>query len=174
MLDVRRGTSLQGRQGAAPPQTGQRRGRTSRDRRPHPAEADPESEPDQPTTEHVREHEPAPLVHADALSEPSAEDAPLDEGPVHRPLIRATLPRPEGIKTERPLPEFTIRQNATRGNGNNFRGGFAAKGRGAQGMGGRGGGNGARFGRGPQGRGGQGRGGQSAGGFNRGPKKRSR
>ncbi len=125
-------------------------------------------------TEHVREHEPAPLVHADALSEPSAEDAPLDEGPVHRPLIRATLPRPEGIKTERPLPEFTIRQNGTRGNGNNFRGGFAAKGRGAQGMGGRGGGNGARFGRGPQGRGGQGRGGQSAGGFNRGPKKRSR
>src|SRR6478609_5091100 len=53
---------------------------------PHPAEADPESEPDQPTTEHVHEHEPAPLVHADALSEPSAEDAPLDEGPVHRPL----------------------------------------------------------------------------------------
>src|SRR6478672_6421522 len=49
---------------------------------PHPAEADPESEPDQPT-EDVREHEPAPLVHADALLEPSAEDAPLDEGPVH-------------------------------------------------------------------------------------------
>src|SRR3954469_15158197 len=135
-----------------------------------------------------------------APTEPAAaDDAPIpdellaDEGPVHRPLIRATLPRPEGIKIERPLPEFTIRQNGRGGNGN-ARGGFAAKGRGghgghgghgqgghsqgghSQGMNGGGRpGNGSRFGRGPQGPGrSQGRGGAAPGGFNRGPKKRSR
>ena len=43
---------------------------------------------------------------------------PVEDGPVHRQLIRATLPRPEGQKDTRPLPEFTIR---SRGNGN-FRG----------------------------------------------------
>ena len=33
------------------------------------------------------------------------------EGPVHRPLIRATLPRPEGqVPPARPAPDFTIRQ----------------------------------------------------------------
>ena len=37
--------------------------------------------------------------------------APVDEdGPVHRPLIRATLPRPEGQTPQRPVPEFTMRQ----------------------------------------------------------------
>jgi hypothetical protein len=41
------------------------------------------------------------------------------EGPVHRPLIRAQLPRVEGHKEERRLPEFTIRQA---GRGNGFRG----------------------------------------------------
>jgi len=44
--------------------------------------------------------------------------ADIEEGPVHRPLIRAQLPRIEGQKEERRLPEFTIRQ---RGNGS-FRG----------------------------------------------------
>jgi hypothetical protein len=33
-----------------------------------------------------------------------------DEGPVHRPLIRATLPRPEGQVPERKAPDFTMRQ----------------------------------------------------------------
>ena len=34
-----------------------------------------------------------------------------DEGPVHRPLIRASLPRPEGqTPIPRPAPDFTIRQ----------------------------------------------------------------
>ena len=34
-----------------------------------------------------------------------------EEGPVHRPLIRASLPRPEGQPPPaRPAPEFTIRQ----------------------------------------------------------------
>jgi len=38
-----------------------------------------------------------------------------DEGPVHRRLIRATLPRPEGQPPERKDPEFTIRQPGMRG-----------------------------------------------------------
>jgi hypothetical protein len=33
-----------------------------------------------------------------------------DEGPVHRRLIRATLPRPEGQAPERKDPDFTMRQ----------------------------------------------------------------
>jgi hypothetical protein len=43
------------------------------------------------------------------------EPADLEEGPVHRPLIRATLPRPVGTPPpSRPAPEFTIRQPAGR------------------------------------------------------------
>lgn len=48
----------------------------------------------------------------------AAEPVPgPEEGPVRRPLIRATLPRPEGQPmASRALPEFTIRQpNNTRG-----------------------------------------------------------
>jgi hypothetical protein len=41
-----------------------------------------------------------------------------EDGPVHRPLIRATLPRIEGQKDARPATEFTIRQSGGRGNGN--------------------------------------------------------
>lgn len=37
-----------------------------------------------------------------------------DEGPVHRPLIRATLPRPEGQTPERKAPDFTMRQPSGR------------------------------------------------------------
>ena len=43
----------------------------------------------------------------------------VEEGPVHRPLIRATLPRAEGQPPPtRPAPDFTIRQP---GRGNRFR-----------------------------------------------------
>jgi len=43
---------------------------------------------------------------------PDPDEEPRDdEGPVHRPLIRASLPRPEGQPPpSRPIPEFTIRQ----------------------------------------------------------------
>jgi hypothetical protein len=41
----------------------------------------------------------------------------IEEGPVHRPLIRATLPRPEGQPPPaRPAPDFTIRQPGGRPN----------------------------------------------------------
>ena len=89
---------------------------------------------------------------------------PPDEGPVHRPLIRAQLPRPEGLKIERQAPEFTIRQNNGRSTGGGFRGRHQGGGNGA------GAGNGQRFGRGPN-RGGGGGGAQRGPnqGFGRGP-----
>jgi hypothetical protein len=52
---------------------------------------------------------------ASADAEPGVERVLEDEGPVHRPLIRATLPRPEGHVPERKEPEFTIRQQGARG-----------------------------------------------------------
>ena len=60
-------------------------------------------------------------LHADDVSdeEPSDDMPPPrtgeDEGPVHRRLIRATLPRPDGQMPERKEPEFTIRQPGMRG-----------------------------------------------------------
>jgi hypothetical protein len=108
-----------------------------------------------------------PVQEQTIENEPESEQEPTpDEGPVHRPLIRAQLPRPEGVKIERQIPDFTIRHNGGRGNGN-FRGGGDMRGRG--GRSGHGGGGGQRFGRGPN-RGGGG-GNQR---FDRGPRKRSR
>jgi hypothetical protein len=75
-------------------------------------------------------------VNETADAAPSPADNPVEDGPVHRPLIRATLPRPEGQKDTRPLPEFTIRQNGARGNAP-FRG-DRLKMRGAGGMSGNG------------------------------------
>jgi hypothetical protein len=101
-----------------------------------------ESETDESTTP-----EPAPAHHdetahasqsngedavADRLPEPADDenepgDAEREEGPVHRPLIRASLPRPEGQPPPtRPVPEFTIRQPGGRQNRfrpRHFRGG---------------------------------------------------
>ena len=56
---------------------------------------------------------------ADDVDEDEDERARDDEeeGPVHRPLIRASLPRPEGQQPPaRPIPEFTIRQPGGRPN----------------------------------------------------------
>jgi hypothetical protein len=97
----------------------------------HGAERDDEPASDVPDTA-----EPAPRVAASApASEPDLDegsDAPSgEEGPVHRRLIRATLPRPEGQKDARPLPEFTIR-NSNRPNGQ-FRGDARMRNRGGGG-----------------------------------------
>jgi hypothetical protein len=50
---------------------------------------------------------------ADAGSPDDGDDlataVPVEEGPVHRPLIRATLPRPEGQKEVRQVTDFTVR-----------------------------------------------------------------
>jgi hypothetical protein len=101
------------------------------------------------------------------VEEPPAFDADApapEDGPVHRRLIRATLPRPEGQKDTRQLPEFTIRQNGGRGNGHGHFRGDRVKVRGSESrMRGNGltangnrahGGAGSRFARGGQGRGG--------------------
>jgi hypothetical protein len=61
--------------------------------------------------------EPASPVPAAPATELSADAAgPVrpaadDEGPVHRTLIRATLPRTEATAPTRQMPEFTVRQN---------------------------------------------------------------
>ena len=130
----------------------------------NPAQAAPAAEPDaidEPEIEPDAEPEPIELV-ADVPSderddEGEIEDAPQpsfnDDGPVHRPLIRAQLPRVEGVKLERQAPDFTIRQNAGRGGNGHFRGHQNSS-------------NGPRFGRGPNrggGRDGRG-GGQGFGG----------
>jgi hypothetical protein len=137
--------------------------------------------------------EPLPEAVAIAVSDADkgddADDEPqpvFEEGPVHRPLIRAQLARPEGIKIERQAPEFTIRQNPN-GRGGSFRGGAGdVRTRGGGGGAGRSNGsgsggagnNGHRFGRGPQRTGGPNQGfargpggGQQRSG---GPRKRSR
>jgi hypothetical protein len=76
--------------------------------------------------------DPEPVVdpESDPESEPEASEQPDDEWPVHRPLIRATLPRPEGQVPERKAPDFTIRQNGRFDgrNGNRHRGQRQAQG----------------------------------------------
>ena len=74
---------------------------------------------------------------ADAVpGEPETEpELPDDDGPVHRPLIRATLPRPEGQAPERKAPDFTIRQpggrfDQNRNNGQRQRGRHPRQGQG--------------------------------------------
>jgi hypothetical protein len=62
-----------------------------------------------------------PDVDAVSLTDESPDDddqtVEREEGPVHRPLIRASLPRPEGQPPPtRPTPEFTIRQPGGRQN----------------------------------------------------------
>jgi hypothetical protein len=57
----------------------------------------------------------APPPDTDGQPEEAEDPVDLKQGPVHRPLIRATLPRPEGTPPPtRPAPEFTIRQPAGR------------------------------------------------------------
>jgi hypothetical protein len=71
-----------------------------------------------------------PDVEAVSVEEADVASAD-DEWPVHRPLIRATLPRPEGQAPERKPTDFTIRQNGGRfdgeRNGNRSRGGRQAR-----------------------------------------------
>jgi hypothetical protein len=69
-------------------------------------------------TEPAIEPVPGAVVEAAADATDEAADEPVVDGPVHRPLIRATLPRIEGQKDARPVPDFTVRQTPTRGNGN--------------------------------------------------------
>lgn len=72
-------------------------------------------------------HETGDAAGAD---EPDERDDDGD-GPIHRRLIRASLPRPEGQQPPaRPIPDFTIRQPA--GRQNRFRGRHQRSGGGGQ------------------------------------------
>ena len=153
---------------------------------PDPSGADPVSErpgePSGPVDAEIGSEiidERASVV-ADAVEEdeidvqPEPEPAGAEDWPVHRPLIRAQLPRIEGQKEERRPTDFTIRQPGGR---TNFRGDMRSKFRGHGGgfspSGGNGNGNGNRGHGGPRfagggrpsgpGRGPAGRGGPSAG-----------
>ncbi len=68
--------------------------------------------------------EPAGLAAAGAtdIADAEAADVADDDGPVHRRLIRATLPRPEGHVPERRAPEFTVRQPGAPGRGRDIDG----------------------------------------------------
>jgi hypothetical protein len=86
----------------------------------------PDDIADAPDTAPISTAAPVPedvdAVVAVTETEPEGPSAsPVEDGPVHRQLLRAKLPRPEGQKDARPLPEFTVRQTGGRGNGN-FRG----------------------------------------------------
>jgi hypothetical protein len=80
----------------------------------------------------------------DAAGSDEQDDQREDDGPVHRRLIRATLPRPEGQSPERKTPDFTIRQPG--GRGREFDGNRTGGGGGGQRHG-----RGRRAARGPQG-----------------------
>lgn len=91
---------------------------------------EPEAEADQPP------------ATANEPEQAASAPEPVDEveGPVHRPLIRATLPRPEGQVPTRQAPEFTIRQPLARPGRFRQGGGGGAGRRGPAGQGASGGG----------------------------------
>ncbi len=92
--------------------------RVSHDAPPEEHDATPEPPlPEQAVIEPIAPIDP-PAV-AVAAEEPYDEDEqrPDEEGPAHRRLIRAALPRPEGQQPPaRPIPDFTIRQPGGRPN----------------------------------------------------------
>jgi hypothetical protein len=67
---------------------------------------------DTPTTpDAIGAASPAPPPVDDLDESDEDRERGQDEGPIHRRLIRASLPRPEGQQPPaRPIPEFTIRQ----------------------------------------------------------------
>jgi hypothetical protein len=84
----------------------------------------------------VTHTEMGPVAAADAAgSTPPADPIPdalpaPEEIRLHRPLIRASLPRVETQPQPRPIPEFTIRQASRQGRFQNPRAARFAKGRG--------------------------------------------
>ena len=81
----------------------------------------------------------AEIVEDEGEGAPAAEgedrpESQEEDWPVHRPLIRATLPRPEGQSPERKAPDFTIRQSGGRFDAN--RNGGRQRGRPRQAQGG--------------------------------------
>ena len=84
-------------------------------------------QPEVPGVDAQDERAAAPASEQTAEAEQTEDtSAEQDEWPVHRPLIRATLPRPEGHTPERKAPDFTFRPSGGRfdsRNGQRHRGG---------------------------------------------------
>lgn len=80
----------------------------------------PEAPPVMVASAEVSSHADAPTGQPDVPASSGADDTadlrPAD-GPVHRQLIRATLPRIEGQVPERRIPEFTMHNTGGRGPG---------------------------------------------------------
>jgi len=84
-----------------------------------PVQDDSPTEPPNELAEDVDVTAPLQIddVHEAEDAGGDAGDRNREEGPVHRPLIRASLPRPEGqAPPARPATDFTIRQPAGRQN----------------------------------------------------------
>ena len=76
-----------------------------------PSGQEPEPIPQPGAVLQAHDDPPAPNNEPEEPPEEPEANGNLEDGPVHRPLIRATLPRPEGTPPPtRPAPEFTIRQ----------------------------------------------------------------
>jgi hypothetical protein len=132
-----------------------------------PAETDIETDAQEPEDEPIET--PAPVVAAavasidttpamasldtdEAEEEGDSAGNRADEGPIHRRLIRASLPKIDGAPPPtRAIPEFTIRQPTGRPGAGRFRGPRPGRGGGGGGgqqfQGNRSGGNGNGFGR---------------------------
>jgi hypothetical protein len=76
------------------------------------------AEPSAPADDiHVAVDESDGDVDNDADGDAPESERDEEDGPIHRRLIRASLPRPEGQQPPaRPIPEFTIRQPGGRPN----------------------------------------------------------
>jgi len=87
---------------------------------PQPVAAAPAlAPPSDEILEPASDQNPAAAALEDTIEEPSDDvgEQEREEGPVHRPLIRASLPRPDGqAPPARPAPDFTIRQPGGRPN----------------------------------------------------------
>jgi hypothetical protein len=87
--------------------------------RPPRATGDAEPLEEEPTVDDgTSDSKETPLSPDEAIADAApvaAEEADVDDGPVHRRLIRATLPRLDGQSPERRPPDFTVRQPGGRG-----------------------------------------------------------
>ena len=95
-----------------------RRPAASGDTEPLEKSADAEPLEEASTTDEAGSEVFEPPLLPDATGageEPMAAGADDGDGPVHRRLIRATLPRQEGQAAERRSPDFTVRQPDGRG-----------------------------------------------------------
>ncbi len=76
---------------------------------PEPSDSEPAGEDQELAGEAGPSDRSAPVMRASNGNGTPAGAGEPEEGPLHRPLIRATLPRPEGQVPARPNADFTMR-----------------------------------------------------------------